>query len=113
MPSNPWIITSLDESIETAHFSCGDEFFDDFLKKYALTNQKRGLCRVYIAVAATLTKRALGYFTLSTSSIERVFLPKKTMKGLPKYERYPTILLGMLARDLSQRGTGLGDFLLA
>lgn len=112
MTSNLWTIVALDESIEIAHFSCGEEFFDAFLKRYALANQERGLCKVYVAIAVAHPKRALGYFTLSTSSIERVALPKKNTRGLPKYERYPTILLGMLGRDNSQKGTGLGDFLL-
>ena len=54
----------------------------------------------------------LGYYTLSSSSIDVGQIPADLAKRLPKYPSLPVTLLGRLARDVSLKGKGAGDLLL-
>ena len=53
----------------------------------------------------------LGYYTLSSHSIERHSLPEEVIKKLklPKYELIPTTLMGRLAVDLKYQGQRIGE----
>jgi predicted GNAT family N-acyltransferase len=63
-------------------------------------------------VAASETHHVIGYYTLSSESLGREAIPSKIIKQIPKNYNAPVILLGRLARDLSAKGSGLGEHLL-
>ena len=54
----------------------------------------------------------LGYYTLSTLSIDLSILPEKIAKKLPRHP-IPAALIGRLAVDVSAQGKGIGKMLLA
>lgn len=56
----------------------------------------------------------LGYYTLSSHSIERNALPEEVVRKLklPKYPLIPATLMGRLAVDLKYQGQRLGEILL-
>lgn len=63
-------------------------------------------------VATDSDNNVIGYYTLSSESLGRDQIPKKYIKKIPQNYNAPVILLGRLARDLTVKGTGLGEHLL-
>jgi GNAT superfamily N-acetyltransferase len=105
-----WIIEPLNPSHERPDFACGHASLDDFLKKYASQYARRKLGTTYVAVVAG-QPRVLGYYTLAPSHFAFAHAPVALLKGLPKHP-VPSILLARLAVTQSERGKGLGSFLL-
>jgi ribosomal protein S18 acetylase RimI-like enzyme len=54
----------------------------------------------------------IGYYTLSNDSLSRDEIPKEHQKKVPQNYNVPVTLLGRLARDISAKGTGIGEHLL-
>jgi GNAT superfamily N-acetyltransferase len=106
-------IRRLEESDEVENFDCGDEPLNNYLKRYAWTNQQNVSIGVtYAAVDESAPRIVLGYFTLATSSVPRERFPKKFVRGLPPYD-LPLILLARLAVDKRFSGKGLGHAMIA
>lgn len=102
------------EHLTTKHeketFDCGKAPLNSFLRQYAVSNNERGLSRVYVAVRGT-EQKVLAYYASSTGTFLRDHLPPDDQTGLPRYP-LPTAHLGRLAVDLSSRGQRLGELLL-
>jgi GNAT superfamily N-acetyltransferase len=105
-----WTVEPLAKGHERAVFSCGHATLDDFLQKYASQYARRKLGTTYVAVAPG-QPRVLGYYTLAPSHFEFANAPVELLKGLPKHP-VPCFLLARLAVAQSERGQGLGRFLL-
>jgi GNAT superfamily N-acetyltransferase len=106
-------IRRLDEFDDTAQFDCGDDPLNNYLYRYAWTNQQKiSIGVTYVAVDESAPRTVLGYFTLAASSIPRDLLPKKLVRGLPPYD-LPLLLLARLAVDQRFAGRGLGHALLS
>jgi GNAT superfamily N-acetyltransferase len=90
-------------------FDCGKDALNRYLKIQASQDRKRDLARCYVLVHQDQPKRILGYYTLSSAAVKSEALP--TDHRLP-YKEIPALILGRLARDLSQRGNGNGSRLL-
>jgi GNAT superfamily N-acetyltransferase len=78
---------------------------DDWLRNRALDSE--GVtARTYVVCEPALT--VVGYYCISTGSVERRALPKKLKQkqGLPN--QISVAIIGRLARDESYKGTGLG-----
>ncbi len=105
------VIRRIEESAETGSFDCGDEPLNNYLKRYAWTNQAKSSIGVtWIAADETSPRTVLGYFTLAMASVPRDSFPKKFTRGLPPYD-LPLILLARLAVDRRFSGRGLGHAL--
>lgn len=89
-------------------FNCGVSALNEYLKQYALQNQKKHAARTYVSTRA---KRVVGYYTLAYGSVGPDEAPPSVKAGLAKH-RIPVILLARLAVDLTERGQGLGAALL-
>lgn len=48
----------------------------------------------------------VGYYTLSSTSVQLAELPVQTVRKLPRYPLVPATLLGRLAVDRRQQGKG-------
>jgi GNAT superfamily N-acetyltransferase len=105
-----WEIAALTRTHDRAGFDCGEPALDAFLARFARQNQDQGISRTYVATH-TGRKRVVGYFTLSTGSVEIQDLPESDRRRLPRYP-VPVIHLGRLAVDRSAAGQGLGERLL-
>ena len=105
-----WIVAPLDKGHERDDFSCGHASLDDFLKKYASQYARRKLGSTYVAMVSG-QPRVLGYYTLAPSHFEFAHAPAALLKGLPKHP-VPSLLLARLAVCQSERGQGLGKYLL-
>ncbi|GAB4257000.1 MAG: hypothetical protein Kow0079_14150 [Vicingaceae bacterium] len=91
-------------------FQCEETGLTDYLHKQVNQDIKKGLATCF--VVADENHKVLGYYTLSTESLGQASVPTKYVKHLPKNYNVPVVFLGRLARDKSQRGKGLGEFLL-
>lgn len=89
-------------------FDCGQPALDDFLKRFALTNQKGGGSRTYVIARGW---RVVGYYSLAPGCVEPENAPQRVMKGQPRHP-VPVILLARLAIDRSEQGNGFGKHLL-
>jgi GNAT superfamily N-acetyltransferase len=89
-------------------FNCGVESLNGYLSRFALVNQSAGATQTYVAA---LQDRVVGYYSLSTSSVEYAEAPPRLSKGLARHA-IPVILLARLGVDKSWHGKGLGGALL-
>jgi len=103
--SSPALLT---KNHDRGAFDCGVSALNEYLKQYALQNQKKDAARTYVA---TRGNRIVGYYTLAYGSVACDEAPLSVQAGLARYP-IPIILLARLAVDLTERGQGLGAGLL-
>lgn len=89
-------------------FDCGVSALNDYLKKYALQNQKKDAARTYVA---TRGNRIVAYYSLAYGSVTLEEAPQSVRSGFPRHP-IPVILLARLAVDSTEQGSGLGVALL-
>jgi GNAT superfamily N-acetyltransferase len=89
-------------------FDCGVTVLNDYLKKYALQNQKKHAARTYVAIRGN---RVVGYYSLAYGSVSLDEAPHSVKSGLPRH-LIPVILLARLAVDSTEQGRSLGTALL-
>ena len=111
-PAPSWIFQPLAKHHDRAAFSCGNGSLDDYLKKTARRDASRKVAATFVLIYAADPKSILGYYTLSSSSINLGDLPEDVIRRLPRYPYVPVTLLGRLAVDRRQQGKGLGELLL-
>ena len=102
-------VEAISESHEVSRFDCGKhESLNDWLKRFALTNQRNESARTYVVHRNGLV---VGYYSISAGSVSVEEAPERISKGLAKHP-IPVILLARLAVDKDEKGTGLGKALL-
>ncbi len=106
----PPIIGSLTRSNDRESFDCGIPELNEYVRRQAAQDVRRGVSRVYVARERGAQK-VLGYYTLSAASFRKKSLPEKQAKRLPHYP-IPAALLGRLAVDHTCQRQGLGKYLL-
>jgi GNAT superfamily N-acetyltransferase len=68
---------------------------------------------MYGVTYVALSNTVIGYYTISNSTIPRIGLPESILKGQPKYNDIPAILLARFAVDKSVMGRGIGHALMS
>jgi ribosomal protein S18 acetylase RimI-like enzyme len=106
------VIAPLNPTHDRTGFRCGVEALDSYLKKQAKQDIKRHISRVFVATKPDNPKVVIGYYTLSTLSIELNQIPEKLARKLPKHP-VPAALIGRLAVNNAAQGQGVGKMLLA
>lgn len=101
---------ALDSSHKKASFTCEEQSLTDYIRKQARRDIERNIALCFVHGDESGTIR--GYYTLSSDSIDRAFLPEELKKKMP-YKNLPVTLLGRLARDSQFKGQGIGELLLA
>jgi predicted GNAT family N-acyltransferase len=92
-------------------FNCGKDLLDNYLHTQAKQDVKRKLSACFILTDEE--QNVKGYYTLSSSAINRNLLPDEIKSKLPPtYIDLPATLLGRLAVDNAYKGQGLGRHLL-
>ena len=105
-------ISLLDTSFhDRESFDCGKSQLNDYLKKMAGQDAKKGYSKTFVATSEVENKKILGYYCTSASSIEFENIPQNLSKRLPKYPA-PSMLIGRLAVDKGIQGKRLGERLL-
>lgn len=102
-------VEAISESHDVSRFDCGGhESLNDWLKRFALTNQKNESARTYVVHR---DGSVVGYYSISAGSVSAEEAPARISKGLARHS-IPVILLARLAVDKDEKGTGLGKALL-
>lgn len=101
-------VEKLSPDFNVSQFSCGKPVLDEWLRKYALTNQRSGMAQTYVVHREM---RVVGYYAISAGSVSRDFVPARIAKGVPNHP-IPVALLARLAIDQTVQGQGLGEALL-
>ena len=92
-------------------FSCGIGELDQYLRKQMSQDRQRSIAAPFV-LCREEPPDILGYYTLSSMSIDLGSLPEETSKKLPRHPEIPATLIGRLAVDLRWRNMGLGEYLL-
>ena len=96
---------------ERASFSCGVPALDTYLHQRAGQDVRRFVAAPFVLCegeAATV----LGYYTLSSLSIDLEAFPEQTARKFGRYPEIPAILIGRFAVDQRWHGHRLGQRLL-
>jgi GNAT superfamily N-acetyltransferase len=111
-PNDPRESSSVIEKLTKEHdlswFDCGKASLNDWLRRFALTNQQSDSARTYVLHRAD---RIVGYYSLSAGAVRKEESPARIAKGLANHP-IGVILLARLAVDRSEHGKGLGKVLL-
>lgn len=107
----PLVIEALSASHDRKPFSCGVAALDTYIRQQARQDIKRRISRVFVARSHDQPRLILGYYTLSSLSIDLAALPSEMSRKLPRHP-IPAALLGRLAVNENARGTGIGKMLL-
>lgn len=101
-------VMPFDHRDDVSSFDCGQPALNDYLQKYALTNQQNRSGRTCVVARGSAV---VGYYTLAAGSVEPTAAPARVTKGLARHP-VPIILLARLAVDQKEKGRGLGHALL-
>ena len=107
----PLVIEAISSSHDRKNFSCGTPTLDNYIRQQARQDIKRRISRVFVARSHDHPRTILGYYTLSSLSIDLGAIPVEIARKLPGHP-IPAALLGRLAVDENARGTGVGKMLL-
>jgi len=99
----------LEKSHNRKNFNCGIDELDNYLKQYANQDIKKRLAVCYII--ADQDNDVIGYYTLSSNSIDLSDIPYDLAKSL-KYAEIPVVIIGRLAVHKDYQGNKLGQTLL-
>ena len=105
------VIEPLSSTHDRAGFSCDVESLDNYLRKQAKQDIKRRISRIFVATTPEYPATIVGYYTLSTLSIELNQLPEALARKLPRHP-VPAALIGRLAVAQHAQGQGIGKMLL-
>jgi len=105
-------IKQLNSSHDRASFTCGNDHLDHYLKKQAKQDMKRRICRVYCITQNASPADILGFYTLSSLSIDLGELTPDIQRKLPRHP-IPAALIGRLAVKTEAQGLGIGKIMLA
>ena len=92
-----------------SHFDCGDTALNEFLRKQAGQQQRRGFGKTYVALADDGIE-VVGFVTLSAGQVTSRALPQPP--SLPQVPA-PVLRIGRLAVNRAAQGQGIGQDLLS
>ena len=103
-------IFRLDKTHNRKGFECEEQSLTDYIQKQVNQDIKKKLAVCFVSIDKD--NNVTGYYTLTSESLGRDSIPEEYIKKVPKNYSAPVILLGRLARDVKEKGTGLGEHLL-
>lgn len=101
---------ALQDSHDTAGFTCGVDALDRWLRGIARQHISKGISRTFVAVDSGHPAQILGYYSLTVAELDTDKMPKDVARKLPR--RVPLVLIGRLANAVKMRGQGIGSMLL-
>ncbi len=101
-------IGKLSREHDLSAFDCANATLNEWLRKFAWTNQQADAAKTYVALDGNLV---IGYYALTTGSVHKHESPQRIAKGLANHP-IGVVLIARLAVDQSQPGKGLGKALL-
>lgn len=105
------MVEPLDKKHDRNAFSCGNDALDRYLHEQASQDVRKRVATVFVLTVAHVNI-VIGYYSLSSCSVDLDEWPEALKKKLPRYPVVPVTLLGRLALDKKHHGKGLGEYLL-
>lgn len=111
------VIEPLGKHHNSAAFDCGVEELGSYLRQRARQDTKRRIAATFVLSSDRpevlgVPEVIVGYYTLSSTSVNVGELPEQVVRKLPRYPLLPATLIGRLAVDRRYQGKGYGEFLL-
>ena len=103
-------IQLLEKTHRRENFTCEEDSLKEYIRKQVSQDIRKRLATCFVAIDNE--QNVKGYYTLTSESLGRESIPEKYLNQVPKNYNAPVILLGRLARDITAKGTGLGEQLL-
>ncbi len=98
-------LESIAEHHDVALFDCQNTYLNLFLREKALAETSRDLSLTFVLLDVSFSPPlVVGYFTLRADSYY--------LEASPGVHSIPVVELVCLARDITRRGQGIGDYLL-
>jgi GNAT superfamily N-acetyltransferase len=91
-----------------SEFDCGKQHLNDFLRRFALENQRSGKSRTYVA---TRGDKVVAFHSLAPGGVVPLDVPARIARGQGSRD-IPVILLGRLAVDKTEQGEAIGTHML-
>lgn len=104
-------VEPLNSGHDRSGFESGVEPLDRYFRTQAGQDARKNMAATFVLPLPDGT--IVGYYTLSSTSVQLGELPEQTIRKLPRYPLVPATLLGRLAVDHRRQGKGYGRFLLA
>jgi GNAT superfamily N-acetyltransferase len=101
-------VEKLTPSHDLSSFDCGKAVLNDWLQRFAVTNQQNNSAVTYVTHRANTV---IGYYSTTAGAVKHEEAPVRVAKGLARHP-IGVILLARLAVDKSEIGQGLGKLLL-
>lgn len=89
-------------------FDSGQPALNQYLQRFALTNQKANSAQTYVCRQDGVV---VGFYSLAVGSVEPKNAAPRVLKGMARHP-VPVMILARLAVDLKHQGVGLGRALL-
>lgn len=101
-------VRKLASSDNLDNFDCGESALNQFLQRFALTNQKANSAQTYVSCK---DGAVVGFYSLAIGSVEPENAAPRVLKGMARHP-VPVMILARLAIDQNHQGGGLGRALL-
>lgn len=98
----------LSEEHDCDGFDCGHALLNDWLRRYALQNQRANAAKTFVVCQG---KKVVGYYSLAVGAVDHAAAPARVRKGLAQHP-IPVMVLARLAVDLHHQGKKIGRGLL-
>lgn len=105
------VIEALNTTHDRSGFQCGIGALNTYIKRQARQDIKRRISRVFVATRPEAPSEIVGYYSLSSLSIELRQLPQPLARKLTRH-RIPAALIDRLAVSQAAHGNGVGRMLL-
>ena len=91
-------------------FDCGEAALNDYLRKIALQQIKKGISKTFVLVDSIIPTKISGFFTLSSCDVVTCDLPFGYAGKYPA--RAPAAKLARLAVSIDQQRQGMGTLMM-
>lgn len=106
-----WREEAIARSHDRKRFDCGEPVLNEYLVRFARQNHEGGGSKTLVGVSPDAPETILGYYSLSSASLDYARTPEVLRCGLGRYD-VPVFRLGRLAVDRRWQGQGFGGQLL-
>jgi predicted N-acetyltransferase YhbS len=100
----------LSEEHDCDGFDCGYALLNDWLRRFALQNQRANAVRTFV-VCRDQECRVIGYYSLAVGAVDHAAAPARVRQGLARHP-IPVMVLARLAVDIRHQGKKIGRGLL-
>jgi predicted N-acetyltransferase YhbS len=95
---------------DTERFECGEPSLDKWIERHARQAEASDSAKVFVTTDGG--ERVVGFYALAAASVSPEGATERLMKGQPKHQSVPVVLIGRLAVALDDQGNQLGSSLL-